>query len=251
MVLTHTDFVRNGPVKSSSFSFVPAILEYNIIKQGALEANKKSRVRHEMYDMGKPSTWPLVTLEVLNKHLKGEYTGRQELPPYVAYDPQVMEKYLAKHASKMMQAKRSALHSRYPANFEETGTLKRKLIITTEEETAFRTTMGATPKAGAGSGGAVRTPNQPMPTPAPQTSNKATPCQNTSCNESRNVVQELTARLASLKRKFQAVENENAELKAETERLMGKRARIEDYESDEEKVPGNAPGAQEGSFWLD
>jgi hypothetical protein len=54
-----------------------------------------------------------------------------------------------------------------------------------------------------------------------------------------------------LKRKFQAVENEDAELKADTERLMGKRARIEDYESDEEKVPGNAPGAQEGSFWLD
>jgi hypothetical protein len=51
MVLTHTDFVRNGPLKSSSFSFVPAILEYNIISKAL------SRLTRSRASATKCTTW--------------------------------------------------------------------------------------------------------------------------------------------------------------------------------------------------
>jgi len=136
MVLTHTDLLRKGVKHSFNFSF----------DQATLEGNIKLSEGFDDYDYSKPSTWPLITLDFLNGHLnkhsnkpiKYEYTGRQGLPAHVAYEIPIMEKFVAKHASKQISRQAITLHGRFSFNFTSQDILKKEIGMTALEETAYK-----------------------------------------------------------------------------------------------------------------
>lgn len=281
MVLTREALVQNGALQS--FSFNPA----------ELEAKIKSDLHLQAYDKSNPNTWPLITLTILNRYLGGEYTGRQDLPRHVAYDAIIMQRFMAKHASKELSRSSDTLHSRYPCNFTQLDILNKQIGMTTIEEEVFKHDKRLVQRAEVELNGEINTPipsraRQPTSTPRPQASKQPAPCQNVSCVEGRQQIarlqvllsnknaehkmeiQGLKAQLAKWKRSFEVAEAESeearnramaaedgrqavarerdilqtqcAELRAEIGRLKGssvhKRARVEDYESDDETKAG-------------
>jgi hypothetical protein len=129
MVLKRHDFTSNGFIGPRDFSFDRATLERTL----------KSHSRFQAYDKSDPSTRPLVSQDIIDKHCGGTYTGLQSLPRYVAYESAVMATFLKKWPKKQLTADGTgdSLHSRYPCNFSQTDIRKSCVGMTTSEEQVF------------------------------------------------------------------------------------------------------------------
>jgi hypothetical protein len=225
MVLKEADFRKHGSIGQYTFSFVRA----------ELEAQLKTHPNIQTYNIAIPATWPLVTLGRINKHCGGTYTGMPELPPYVAYEPAVMNVFMSMHSKQHLKRNGESLHSRWPTNFTARDIRKSFVGMTTEEEDTFMREMLSKQEAEAE---AERDPRSPtvdaQPVPVPHISNKNHPCQNTSCIEDREqkailkgLLSKRDSELRDIKQDFRDFVKNNRQETKGTEKVAQLKVRAE------------------------
>lgn len=217
MELKEQHLLQNGSITPREFTF----------DQATLERNLKANFRFHAYDKADPATWPLITLGIIDSHCRGEYTGEQVLPPYVAYSASVIERLFKKHAKKDLtqDATAGTLQSRYPCNFGRRDLRKTYVGMTASEDAVFKQDMAEKLRAEAesqGSKNATEPPNVARPGFALSMADRSVHCQTTECVWGR----EERAKLLGLLNEQQA---ERQILQADIRELVKRQDEIRAY----------------------